>query len=71
MNPNKAFDIYNKTFGEMKKDDQSWQSFIKMLIDFQIIDDQLYNDLKQRSSAKSIELVENRSFIPTFENYKI
>jgi len=70
MNPDQVFDIYNRTFGEMKKDDQSWQSFIKLLIDFEIIDNTLYSDLKQRSSAKSIELVEKRSFIPTFENFK-
>jgi hypothetical protein len=70
MNPDQVFDIYNRTFGEMKKDDQSWQSFIKLLIDFEVIDNTLYSDLKQRSSAKSIELVEKRSFIPTFENFK-
>ena len=70
MNPDKVFDLYNKTFGEMKKDDQSWQSFIKLLIDFEIIDYTLYNDLKQRSSTESVKLVETRFFIPTFEKFK-
>lgn len=57
MEVNDIYNLYSATFGLIKKDNKSWQGFIKMLSAEGVIDHTLYTNLKQRNSFNSNELI--------------
>jgi len=67
--------LYNRTFGSLNKSEESYLAFVELLYKFNLIDDSLYFDLKQRATTSSFDIV-GESFltkpiqtIPLFEAF--
>lgn len=72
MEENDIYDLFTRTFGQIKNDDVSWQGFIKMIFEKGLIDDKVYTSLKQKNSVEKIQnIVEKHkiNIIPKFENF--
>lgn len=51
MTVDEAYELYNETFGSIKKDDISWNVFIRMLFEFSVLSNDEYLDLKRNSKV--------------------
>ena len=68
LNVEDIYNLYSSTFGLIKKDNKSWQGFIKMLLTEGLIDNTLYADLQQRGSFENVNFIAESMKVNTIPN---